>query len=400
MPPAGEPVGQRPWGSTAIVGIGETDYVRGADAHVCDLILDASMEAIRDAGLSPADIDGVIPPPGFMSTEEIAANLGIPDVAYHVSVLMGGASPTASLQTAATAISAGLADAMLVTLGWNGYSALRAKPDARRTSRTMNLGPMGETVRNFYAPYGLMSAAQHYSLYLRRYVDVYGVPEDAAAEVALTCRAHAQNNEKALMRGRPLTRSDYDGSPFIAEPLRKFDCCLETDCAAAVVVTSLERARDLAHPPVVYLGGAEGHPQPADEIIGRPDLLELGIHRAAPRAFGRAGVNPHDIDVLEIYDCFTYVVLLQLEALGYAEAGGAADFVTGGTIGMEGRFPMNTHGGLLSQGHCWGLNHLVEATRQLRDDAGPAQVEGAELALVTGYGDLGDGSVAILAVDR
>jgi len=382
------------------VGIGETDYVRGTDEHVCDLILDASMEAIRDAGLTPADIDGVIPPPGFMSTEEIAANLGIPDVAYHVSVLMGGASPTASLQTAATAVSAGLARAVLVTFGWNGYSALRPKPDARRTSRTMNLGPMGEAVRNFFAPYGLMSAAQHYSLYLRRYVEVHGVPEDAAAEVALTCRAHAQNNEKALMRGRPLTRSEYDASPFIAEPLRKFDCCLETDCAAAVVVTSLERARDLAHPPVVYLGGAEGHPQPADEIIGRADLLELGIHRAAPRAFGRAGVKPHDIDVLQIYDCFTYVVLLQLEALGYAEAGGAADFVAGGTIAMSGRFPMNTHGGLLAQGHCWGLNHLVEATRQLRDDAGPAQVDGAELVLVTGYGDLGDGSVAILAVDR
>src|SRR3546814_58871 len=111
------------------------------------------MAAITDAGLTPADIDGIIPPPGFMSTEEIAANLGIPDVAYHVSVLMGGASPTASLQTAAMAVEAGLADAVLVTLGWNGYSALRPKPDARPTKRTMNLGPMGETVRNFYAPY-------------------------------------------------------------------------------------------------------------------------------------------------------------------------------------------------------------------------------------------------------
>lgn len=387
------------WGSTAIVGIGETEYVRGSDRHVCDLILSAAMEAITDAGLTPADVDGVIPPPGFISAEEIAAHLGIPDVAYHVSVLMGGASPTAALQTAALAVNAGLARSVLVTMGWNGFSALRPRTGVPPTRRTMNLGPMGETVRNFYAPYGLMSAAQHYSLYLRRYVEQYGVPEDAAAEIALTCREHAQHHPKALMRGRPLTREDYDAAPYIAEPLRKFDCCVETDCATAVVVTSLERARDLPHPPAVYLAGAEGHPMPADEIINRPHLLELGIHRAAPRAFARAGVGPGDIDVLEIYDCFTYVVLLQLEALGYAEPGGASDFVAGGTLRLDGRHPMNTHGGLLSQGHCWGLNHVVEATRQVRGSAA-AQISGAELVLVTGYGDLGDGSVAILGSDR
>ena len=387
------------WGTTAIVGVGETDYVRGSDRHVCDLILDAAMEAITDAGLKPADINGVIPPPGYMSAEEIAAHLGVPDVAYHVSVLMGGASPTASLQTAAMAIAGGLADNVLVCMGWNGYSALRPKPDARPTKRVMNLGPMGETVRNHYAPYGLMSAAQHYSLYLRRYVETFGIPEDAAAAVAIACRNHAQLNSKALMRGTPLSRADYDAAPFIAEPLRKFDCCVETDCATAVVVTSLERARDLVHPAVVYLGGAEGHPEPADEIANRANLLELGIHRAAPRAFARAGVSPHDIDVLEIYDCFTYVVLLQLEALGYAGPGGAPAFVANGNIELGGRFPLNTHGGLLSQGHCWGLNHVVEATRQLRGTA-DAQVTDAELALVTGYGDLGDGSVAILGRDR
>jgi acetyl-CoA acetyltransferase len=384
-------------GKVAIVGVGETDYVRGSDRSVTELVLDASMQAIQDAGLLPSDIDGVIPPPGYVTAEEIAANLGMPEVRYAVEVRMGGASPTAALQSAVMALASGVATNVLVTFGWNGYSAFRKRPDAKKTKRLGDPGPFIDVSRNFYAPYGVRSAVQWYSMYIQRYVDLYGITAEAAAEVALTCREHAHLNDKALMGGRIMTLDDYFDSPFITEPMRKLDCCLETDCAAALVLTTTERANDLPHKPVLWLGGAEGHPYPADEITNRPDMLKLGLDSAAPRAFAMAGVSPSDMDFLQIYDCFTYVVLMELEAIGICGKGEAGDFVKDGNIGLNGKFPMNTHGGLLSQGHCWGLNHIVEATHQLRHDAGKAQVENCELGLVTGYGDLGDGSIAVLA---
>jgi len=383
-------------GKAAIVGIGETGYMRGTDQSILQMILAASMMAIKDAGLKPSDVDAVIPPPGFVAWDEIAAHLGIPDVRYTSCPQMGGASPTAGLTTAAMAIAMGLAEVVVLPIGWNGYSALRPRPDARPNKRRFSAA-FFDVVKNYYAPYGLRSAPWWYSLYLQRYVKQYDVPPEAAGAVAIACRAHAQLNDKAMMRGRPLTMDDYLASPFITEPLRKLDCCVETDCAAAVVVTSAERAEDLPHIPVTILGGAEGHPNRPDELVNRKDVLDLGLHLAAPRAFKMAGVTPADMDFLQVYDCFTYVVLLELEALGYAKRGEAADFVKDGNIQLGGKFPLNTHGGLMSQGHCWGMNHIVEATRQLRHDAGPAQVKGCELGLVTGYGDLGDGSIAILA---
>jgi len=373
----------------AVTGIGETRYQRGTDKSPLQLTLEASLTAIVDAGLTPRDIDGVIAyASGAVVAEDLLTNFGSEDFRFSATTPMGGASAVAALQCAAMAVSTGVATHVLIPLGRDGYSG------SRIGSRIHQM-PQFKVAAEFEAPVGANAPAQYYAPMARRHMELYGTTSEQFADVAITMRRHAMMNDNALMKC-PMTVEDHHDSRMIADPFRLFDCCLESDGGAAVVVSAADRATDMPRAPIFLSGMGVGHPDSPSTITQRPDVTRLGLAKAAPRAFEMAGVTHDEIDVAEIYDCFTFTVICQIEDLGFCPKGEGGAFVEDGRIGLGGELPTNTHGGLLSQAHVAGLNHVVELVRQLRGDGGAHQVDGAEVGLVTGYGDLGDGSIAIM----
>jgi acetyl-CoA acetyltransferase len=373
----------------AITGVGETRYSRGAAESSTELQLRACLRAIEDAGLRPAEIDGVIPI-GITGApaEEIVTNLGVDDLRFSALIPMGGASGVAALQTAAAAVAAGICSHVLIAAGRNVTSGARA-------GARIHQMPQFHLVSEYELPLGAIAPAQLYAPMARRHMELYGTKSTQLAEIAIACRAHAMLNDNAIMK-KPMTLADHQASRMIADPFRLLDCSLESDGGCAYIVSSAERARDLRQPRVLISGVAEGHPDSPSAITHRPDMTKVGLARCAPRAFAMANATPADIQVAEVYDCFTWVVLCQLEDMGFCAKGEGGAFVENGRLRLGGALPLNTHGGLLSQAHMLGLNHVVELVRQLRGQAGQAQVKGAEIGLVTGYGDLGDGAIAIM----
>jgi acetyl-CoA acetyltransferase len=378
--------------SVVIEGVGETEYSRASGRSTSRLAFEAILAAAKDADIDPREIDGIISYPNSISAEEIAANLRLRRLSYSSVISMGGASAVASLGHALLAVEAEVAHHVLILRARNGNSSLRVK------ERPSTL-PSQEFRRNLEFPFGWNTPAQRYSMICRRYMSEHELSRHQLAAVARSARRHAQLNPRAQMYGRLLPLEQYMAGRLIADPYTLYDCCLETDGACAVIVGASTDVRRAAGNAVV-VSVADDRPETPDDLSNRPDLLAIGLDAAAKRAWEAAGVGPGEMDGAMIYDCFTFEVIHQLESAGFVGPGAGGRFVEEGNLDLGGKLPVNTHGGLLSEGHMSGLNHVVEAARQLRGEAKGRQIDNARHIAVTGWGDLGDGSMAVLERGR
>ena len=366
---------------TCIVGIGHTEYSRDSGRSELKLACEAIGAAIADAGLTPADIDGITK--YTMDNNDpidIARNLGMPELRYFAEVNYGGGGgPVGTIMLAAMAVATGQAKAVVAFRAMNERSG-RGTPRFGQAATT----PGASGVASYLAPYGLFSPAQMVALAARRHMHLYGTESRHFGEIAVTCRHHANLNPNAMMHGRPMSIEDHQASRMIAEPLHLLDCCLETDGGAAVVITRAERARDLRHPRVFIAGGGlgAGHWNHRS-IVKDMDSPESESTVIAKHVFRDAGITQADIDVLFIYDHFTPLVLMAIEDFGFCKRGEGKDFVSTGRLRWpDGELPMNTSGGNLSEGYMHGMQNIVEAVRQLRGEA-RCQVKDARHAFVS-----------------
>jgi acetyl-CoA acetyltransferase len=350
---------------TIVAGIGQTEFSKESGRSELQLAAEASRAAILDAGLTPADIDGMVTFTIDSSGElDLMRALGIQEVRYWSRTPYGGAGANTTMQHAATAVASGAANAVLVYRAFNERSGRRfGQPIPQPGRRTLD----------WYSTFGIRTPAQMYSLWFRRYMDEFGATNEDFGRYTVVARRHAATNPNAWFYQRPITLDDHQQSRWIVEPvLRLLDCCQESDGGVALVVTSADRARDLPQPAVRIEAAADAHLGNGGVMYNyyHPDLAVFPeAEFLARQLWERSGLGPDEIDVAMLYENFSPIVFYQLEAFGFCKRGEAKDFIAEGNIDLDGALPVNTNGGLLGEAYIHGLNNIVEGVRQVRGAA-------------------------------
>jgi acetyl-CoA acetyltransferase len=385
-------------GKVAIAGAYEHPTRWAPEKTPWQIMAESARGALADCGLAIRDVDGLFAAGmqmGVLGIVTLAEQLNLKP-RYVDDTNIGGSSFVAHVSHAAAAIHAGLCEVALILYGSTAASNAIAIGTGGGRGGGMAPDPAGA----FDSPYGVTTVGG-YAMVARRHMEQYGTTREQLAEIAVTMRRHAALNPDAKMR-KPIGVEDVLESRMISDPLHLLDCCIISDGGGALVVTSLERARTLRKLPVVVLGGGEAvwHRE-----VGSPDLLEIAAKQSGEQAFRMAELTAKDVDFATIYDSFTITVLVTLENLGFCKPGEGGSFVEGGRIGLGGALPVNPDGGGLSSNHpgMRGIFLAIEATRQLRGECGPRQVEGARIGLVHGTGGLlgvrHSGATLLLGVD-
>jgi acetyl-CoA acetyltransferase len=386
-------------GRVAIAGIGATEFSKDSGRSELRLAVEAVSLALAEAGIAPSDVQGMVTFSADTNPEiDIARSLGMGDLTFFSRIHYGGGAACATIQQAALAVQAGVADVVVCYRAFNERSGNRfgAGTQGRPPAPNAENAHMAS-----YVPVGLLTPASWVALAAQRYLHVNGASSEDLGRVAVADRRHAATNPKAWFYGQPITLEDHQASRFIVEPLHLLDCCQETDGAQALVVTSLERARDLPTTPVVIRAAAQGSGAGQDMMTSyyRDDLLGLPeMAVVARQLWDTSGLGPDDMQAAILYDHFTPYVLYQLEELGFCGKGEAKEFVKDGRIELGGALPINTHGGQLGEAYLHGMNGIAEGVRLVRGTS-TNQVPDVEHVVVTaGTGVPTSGLV--LSIDR
>lgn len=369
----------------AIVGIGQTEFSKNSGRSELQLACEAVKAALDDAGLPPADVDGMTTFTMDSNDEiEVARAVGIGDLTFFSRVPHGGGAAIGVIQQAVMAVATGVAETVVVYRAFNERSGRRYSTGISEGIVTADLIHW-----SWYLPFGLLTPASWVAMYTQRYMHETGCTSRDLAQVAVSTRKHAVNNPGAFFYGKPLTIEEHQASRWIAEPLRLFDCCQESDGGCAQIVTTVERARDLAKRGAVIrgIGQAAAADQENMTSFYRPDLTFLPeMDLVAKQVYAMSGLRPDDVDAAIIYDAFTPIVLWQLESFGFCGRGEGKDFVQDGALEVGGRLPCNTQGGQLSEAYIHGMNGVNEGVRLIRGTSGNQPAKNDHVLVTAGVG--------------